>query len=258
MRLLERPGLHSYIGDLVKTALVGDPLFGPRAHDYFQRLLEALAALVARHPETLEVHRDRAAPRAVLQPPAGQQVGGGRLLGGAQWMMERQQRHRGAEANALGALRGRDRDHQRRRHDREIFEKVQLGQPRDVEAELVGAHDLLDRLLVAGRLGLVRGAGQLVEKTELHGRTPLRTPSRAILRSVDSRGAPAHSQGSEVHCTPLGPRQPEAPRDVYRRGGCYAGGDGGYADARGCSLLKEWKRSTSTTSCASRDWARMN
>jgi hypothetical protein len=61
-----------------------------RAHDYFQRLLEALAALVARHPEALEVHRDRAAPHAVLQPPTGQQVGGGSFLGGAQRMMERQ------------------------------------------------------------------------------------------------------------------------------------------------------------------------
>ena len=45
-----------------------------------------------------------------------------------------------------------------------FFEKVQLGQPGHVETELVGEHDLLNRLLVAGRLRLLRGAGQLVRK----------------------------------------------------------------------------------------------
>src|SRR6185437_10584112 len=67
MRPLERPRLDRDVGDLVKAALVGEALTGPCAHDYFQRLLEALAALVARHPEALEVDRDRAAPDAVLQ-----------------------------------------------------------------------------------------------------------------------------------------------------------------------------------------------
>ena len=159
MWLLERPRLHRDVGDLVKAALVADPLRGPCAHDNLQRLLEALAAFVARHPEALEVHRDRAAPHAVLQPPAGQQVGGRRLLGGAHRMMERQQRHRGAEPYAPGVLSDRDRDHQRRWHYRKVPEEVQLGHPGDVETELVGEHDLLDRLLVADRLGLRRSAG---------------------------------------------------------------------------------------------------
>ena len=181
MRLLERPRCQRDIGDLVKAALVDDPLLGPCAHDYLECLLEAVAALVTRHVEALEVHRDRSAADAVLQTAPRQQVGGGGFLGGAQRMMERQQRHRGAETDMARVLRGRDRDHQRRGHDREVSEKVQLGHPRDVEAELVGEHDLLDGLLVAHRLGLLRSTGQLVEKAELHDFTPSRRLATASL-----------------------------------------------------------------------------
>src|SRR6516162_4151452 len=105
-------------------------------------------------------------------------------------MMERQQRHGGAKPDATGALRGRDCDHQRRRHDRKISEKMQLRHPGDVEAELVAEYNLLDGLLVTDRLGLFRGAGQLVEKTELH-------ESHSFVRACSRRaGTLARLRGS--------------------------------------------------------------
>src|SRR5581483_5094680 len=189
----------------------------PCAQDYRQRFLEALAAFVARDTEALEVDRDGAAPDAVFQPSAGQDIGGGGLLGRAQRMMKRKQRDRGAEPDAAGALGGGHRHHQRRRHDRKAFEEVQLGEPGNVEAELVGQRYLFEGLAVARRLRLVGSTRQLVEKAELHDSSPS-APAR-------NPGAP---RGSELHCTPARARQPArrarapaAARDARGRAGCY-------------------------------------
>jgi hypothetical protein len=110
--------------DVVEAAVIAEALLRPRQPDDVERLVEARAVVGQRHAEPVELGGNRAAADAELQPAARQQVRRRRLLGAAQRMVQGQQRHRGADADAPRAL-GDDRH----RHER-------AGQQREHAAEV--------------------------------------------------------------------------------------------------------------------------
>lgn len=71
-----------------------------------------------------------------------------------------------------GALRDRRRHEKGSRHDRKGAEEMKLGEPRDIETEFVGEHDLFDGFLVAGGFRLIGSAGELIKQAEFHSRPP--------------------------------------------------------------------------------------
>ncbi len=119
----------------------------------------------------MELARDRAAADAELEPPTREHVGRGRLLGAAQRMLEGQERDCGPDADAPGALGDHRHHHERVRQQRERATEVQLGQPRHVEAELVGARGQVEDLGVALGVRLAVGFRRLEEEPESHGAT---------------------------------------------------------------------------------------
>ena len=88
-----------------------------------------------------------AAARAPVDPAARQHVQQRHLLGEAQRVVERRQRHRRADAQPFGARRGHGAHHVHRRADREAG-KMMLGEPDGVVAGLVHDGEALERRFV--------------------------------------------------------------------------------------------------------------
>src|SRR5262249_7661185 len=105
----------------------------------------------------------------------------GRVLGDAQRIGERERYHRGADLDAPRErceIAGIDENIG---HDAVFVAEMMLGQPRDVEAELVGANDLArhPRMDVAMRIGLaVRVGVRRKQNPELHATALLDLPFR--------------------------------------------------------------------------------
>ena len=174
----------------MEAAAIAEALRRPRQPDDGQRLVESRAILRGAHAKAVELAWDRPAPDAEFQTSARQHVGGGGLLGGGQRMLQRQQRHGGADADPPRAL-GDDGDHHERvGEQRERAAEVQLGQPRDVDAELFGKRDELEHLRVALGVALALGLRRLKEHPESHReRVPQSTAAGA-------RGIASHCSGS--------------------------------------------------------------
>src|SRR5262245_62428975 len=83
VRALYRPRHHGNVLDLVEGAAIAESLPRPREANDLERLVEAGAILRQRHPEAVELARDRPAAHPELEPTAGKHVSGRRLLGGA-------------------------------------------------------------------------------------------------------------------------------------------------------------------------------
>lgn len=83
---------------------------------------------------------------AQLQPPVGQRVDDGRVLGDAPRVLQRQRDDGGAEPDPLRVLRDGGQQHERRRQQAAEMPVVVLGDPERVEAEPVRLHRQLDRL----------------------------------------------------------------------------------------------------------------
>src|SRR6516164_4722760 len=117
MRTLSR--LWQYFNILEAKVLAGEAeLFvGPRLENDLDSLVKARGALVRRHAKGGELDPGKAAPRTPIGPTAGQQVEQRHLLGEAQRMVERGQRHRRADAQPLGARGGQRPDHMHRGTD---------------------------------------------------------------------------------------------------------------------------------------------
>ena len=135
MRNLHGPGHDGEIPRVVVLPLVGEGLVGPRLQDEVERLLEARSALLLWDVVAGVVNRRGAPPDSELQAPVAEQVGGGGLLGGLHRVVQREQRHRGAQADAARALGGGGQDHERVGEGGEGAAEVQLAEPRGVEAQ---------------------------------------------------------------------------------------------------------------------------
>ena len=88
--------------------------------------------------------RQAAAPDPENQPSPAHLVDRRGLLGDAQRMAQRQDLHRDADPDPLGARGDRAGDRHRRRQDRARRIDVQFGQPHRVEPVALGGVDLIE------------------------------------------------------------------------------------------------------------------
>src|ERR1700682_3900784 len=105
MGLLERLRHHRGFRHLVVLTIVRERFGGPGLPDDFERLLKALAALLTRNIEALEMDRDGPTADAEVEPSAAKNVNRRGFRCQAQRMMKRQQRNASAEPDAPRALR---------------------------------------------------------------------------------------------------------------------------------------------------------
>ena len=147
MRALQRLGQHLDVVEAEMRALVREALLGPGLQDDLDGFAEALGALLGWHAEGIELRMGKAAAGTPVDPAARQHVEQRHLFGEPQRMIERGQRHRRADAQALGACRRHDAQHVHRGADAESGEMM-LGQPHRVEARLVHDLDALERTAV--------------------------------------------------------------------------------------------------------------
>jgi hypothetical protein len=180
VRVLHRLGGDHAPGELPVLALELEVLRLPRPDDGLDGLAPLVAAEVAVDAEGGLLH-GRRPPGAPVDAPAGEDVGGGDLLGHPHRRGEAvgHERDPEAEADLLGDLAERPDEDLGRRGVRPALAEVVLDVPRAVEAEPVGEADLLDRLGVGLLLGgplpvrVLAGPGlrdiDLVQQIELHG-----------------------------------------------------------------------------------------
>ncbi len=139
-------------------ALVGERLFVERLEDDLNPLLEHLAVGLAvehRGAEGLDLAGVIAAPDAEHGAAAGQDVGGGEILGQAQRVPHRHDVEAAADFEPLGHLGQMHRQHQDVRNALvALVLKMMLGEPQRVVAEPVH--------LFGDRLGLFEDAGQML------------------------------------------------------------------------------------------------
>ena len=149
---------------------------------------------------------DRAVPS--IEPAAGDDVERGRPLGDADRVVHLRHAHDGAvaDADALGPRGDGGEEHLGRRAVRVLLEEVVLDRPHRVEAELVGQHRLLERVVV--RL-LLAGARQrrrhrqLEEDAELHRRDRTVRPHDRPMAEITHRFV--DTNGIHMHIAEAGP-----------------------------------------------------
>src|SRR5206468_9458402 len=108
-----------------------------RSADDLEALVEPLARGLHRDAEPAELGRLIAAAQAEFEPPAREDVDLGPLLGDPQRVLER--RDDDGRADAHPSRRGGDGPGERGERGADaVRRKMVLGQPHDVEAELVG------------------------------------------------------------------------------------------------------------------------
>ena len=149
-----------------------------RHHHHVRDLLGGLererALLLGRDVEAVDLVARRALAEAELDAAVRQEVERGERLGDARRVIVVGDDLADAvsEPDALGARRGRGQEHFRRGRVRVLFQEVMLDLPREVDAELVCEHDLLDRFVQQAVLLPVGPRPRqlvLVEDAEFHG-----------------------------------------------------------------------------------------
>ena len=152
--LLHRPGKHREVPHAKVLPLIRQPLARPGLADDLQGLHKSFPSFFGGDIIRREHTRGRASAHSQLQAAAAEDVHRGGLLGDFQRVVQGQERDGRAQANALGAL-GRRRQHgQRGGEPGDIGEKVDLGQPRGIKAQIVPELDLREDVVVALNLGL--------------------------------------------------------------------------------------------------------
>ncbi len=185
VRALERLRHHREVLDLVEPPVVAEAVLRPGQADDVEALGEAGAVLSDRDPEAVELGGNGAAAHPELEAAAREDVRGGRLLRAGERLVQRQQRHRGADANALGALGDRGHRHERGGQQGEGGAEVDLGEPGHVEPERVGERGQLEHLGEALGVALAGPLRRLEEEAESH---------RAPGSQTRPSGQPSHSQ----------------------------------------------------------------
>ena len=182
--LLHGQGEHGGLGNLEVLAVIAERLAAEAQHDDVDGLLPARPALGQVLAQALELVALIAPAQAHVEAPAGEQVDGGDLLGDDQRVMQRDDDHRGADADAARLVRQvQGIGHGPRQIA--VAREVVLGQPHIVEAQILGGLGDLHAALVddLGRLG--RGRLQEEERAEFHGLSP------SMIRGIGEAVAPA-------------------------------------------------------------------
>ncbi len=192
VRALERLRHHREVLDLVERPVVAEAVLRPGQADDVEALREARAILRDGHPEAVELGGNGAAAHPELEAAAREDVRGGRLLRAGERVVQRQQRHRGADADALRALGDRGHRHERGGEQREGGAEVDLGEPGHVEAERVGERGQLEHLGEALGVALAGPLRRLEEEAESHRARALRR-ARAASRATRRRRVPSRS-----------------------------------------------------------------
>ena len=162
MRPLERPRLHGHA--LERGAKAPAPRHGfvaPRGEQQLDGLFEARARVGRVDAEVAVRAAQDAAPHHELDAAFREHVEGGVVLGGPHGIERAEQRHAGAEADALCALRDR-RQHDGRRGE-DIVAEVVLAERDEVEAEPLRRDAELDELALARGRGRAHAAGRVGE-----------------------------------------------------------------------------------------------
>ena len=146
MGLLIRPRHRASFVEAVILALVRESVFGPRLLEDFKRLEKPLAAFLIGDAVGAIRARVAAAAGAEDEAAAAHHVDRRGLFGQAQRMGQRQDVHRGADLDPLGARGDLAGDIHRRAQDRAARLLVDLGQPEHIEAPAVGGFDLFEAL----------------------------------------------------------------------------------------------------------------
>jgi hypothetical protein len=120
------------------------PLLVAQREEEFELLGKQAVVVVQVVPEQRERLDERPAPRHHLGAPAREQVECGELLVHADRIVRAEHRDGAREPDATGACGG-SRQHDRRRRD-DVVRPMVLADAVDVEAHLLGQHDLLDEV----------------------------------------------------------------------------------------------------------------
>ena len=159
---------------------MGDRLLGPARPQHLQRLVETLAALLARHPESLLLVRiGHAESEGRQQPSVREAIEGRQLLGQHHRVATRKHHDAHAELQTLGTAGGVGHAHQRiGRLAPDAF-----AQPEAVEAQRLERIDHpAEPVVVQGRAN-----AEAVTDTNLHRRT-IPSMTSAVRGTADTNG----------------------------------------------------------------------
>jgi len=143
-------------------------------HDV-HRLVEALAALLLRHPVASELGGAVAAAHAHVETAVRDDVHEGHLLGEPKGMMEGQDGRGEPDADALRA-RGGGGSESGGVHGEAVVDEVVLGEPRFVETELLRPLDLLELATDDVMVAVARRGLEEEERSEAHRCSLLSSP----------------------------------------------------------------------------------
>ena len=149
----------------------GEGLLRPGGHDDFQELIEAAAALLEGHIESLVDIGESAPADAQLDPAVADVVEGRHLFRHANGVAQGQAVN--GSPNTHGAGSGGDRrgDHHRGRQD-PLHVEVVLGEPNRCYAKVFGLLDQPERLGKGVVVVAVNGPWKLEKESELHACPP--------------------------------------------------------------------------------------
>ena len=162
---------------------VVQPLLAPRPQHDLHGFPESRRTFFRRHPERGELPARKPAAGTPVHPPARQHVQKSHFLGKPKRMVERGQRHRGADPQPPGPSRGKGPHHVDRRTHAEAGEMM-LCQPNRVIAGSIHDLDALNRPIIhRGQIDPPLRPTEELQDAELHRSA---TPTRG---SNDARPA---------------------------------------------------------------------
>ena len=194
-RVRRLDGFRQHLHPLVveERSVVRNPLVGPRLQHDLDGLVEPPRAFLPRDAKGGEFATLEPPPRSPVDPPAGQHIQQRHLLRQPQRVIERRQRHGGADPQPRRPRRRHRPHHVHRRADREP-RKMVLRQPNRIVAGAVHDSEPLQRRLVDGcqRHRPVPPAKEL-QDADFHGVSPAMRPTmvRPLGAEVQRRGQPA-------------------------------------------------------------------
>src|SRR5215471_9747188 len=165
---------HAHIGEVVIFAVMAESFACKASLDDGQPFEHAAETLAEWHPEGVEFLGRRPDPDRQIDAPARNVVEYREVLGGTHRVVQRQQQHVSANADALSARRHRRQERDRRRAPR-VGREMVLARPYRIEAELFGQDRFIKEVAVdlVHRLRASRELANSHADDELHAASPI-------------------------------------------------------------------------------------
>src|SRR5712692_732564 len=154
MRFLHGFGNNRQILSMKVSPLIRETFVRPGFENHFERFFEPLSALLLRHVVASVMDRRSSSAHPKLQASAAENIRRRGFFSHFYWAVQRQERDRSPEADALSALRRYRQNHEGTGEDRGTAAEVQLTQPHGIESQRVPKFDLRKDVLVALTLRL--------------------------------------------------------------------------------------------------------